>query len=251
MPSASALRIEIERKLGNRFPAALTPVQRTIRETAATGVPEIDQLLGGGLPVGAISEITGPASSGRTCLALSFLAQRTNAGLVCAWVDAGNALDPESAAACGVNVKRLLWVRCPSFIPQAKGKGWSRPNQVLSATDLLLRAGGFAAVVVDLGDLDARHAGLIPLSAWYSFQQAAHLSRTSVVVVGKSAYAQASAAIVLECVPSKEGTFGRTVLHGAVFEVRLAREKTAAPLSMGRKPPVSTWAADCAWEIER
>ena len=251
MPSSSALRIEIEHKLGHRFSAALTPARRTIRETAAIGIAEIDRLLDGGLPVGAISEITGPASSGRTCVALSFVAQRTNAGQVCEWVDVGNALDPESAAACEIDLRRLLWVRCPSFITQAKGKRLSPSNQVLSATDLLLRAGGFAAVVLDLGDIDARHAGLIPLSAWYSFKQTADLSRTSLVVVGRSAYAQASAAVVLECSPSKQSTFGRTVLNGAAFDVRLTREKTAAPLGISRKPPVSTWTADCAWEVER
>jgi hypothetical protein len=110
MPSAAALRIEIERALDRRFPAALTPVPRTISETATTGVPEVDALLDGGLPVGAISEVTGPQSSGRTGLALSFLAQQTQDERVCAWVDAGDAFDPESAAASGVSLRQLLWV---------------------------------------------------------------------------------------------------------------------------------------------
>jgi len=112
MPTASALRHEIEQKLATSFPTALTPSSRTIRESATVGIQEIDELLDGGLPIGAITEITGPASSGRTCLALSFVAERTKAGPVCAWVDVGNALDPESAAASGVNLRRLLWVRC-------------------------------------------------------------------------------------------------------------------------------------------
>ena len=59
--------------------------------------------------MGAISEVAGPESSGRTSLALSFLAGRTQEGLACAWVDAGDALDAESAAASGVNLKQLLW----------------------------------------------------------------------------------------------------------------------------------------------
>jgi RecA/RadA recombinase len=94
MPSVAALRIEIERALERRFPAALTPVPRTKSETATTGVPEVDALLDGGLAVGAISEVTGPQSSGRTGLALSFLAQQTQNERVCAWVDAGDAFDP-------------------------------------------------------------------------------------------------------------------------------------------------------------
>ena len=101
MPSANALRLQIEHDLERRFPAALTPAPRTIREVATTGIAALDQLLDGGLPVGAISEITGPVSSGRTSLALSFLAQRTREGRVCAWIGAGDSLDAESAATSG------------------------------------------------------------------------------------------------------------------------------------------------------
>ena len=59
MPSAAVLRLEIEHALERRFPAALTPAPRTIREVAATGIAAVDGLMGGGLPVGAISELTG------------------------------------------------------------------------------------------------------------------------------------------------------------------------------------------------
>ena len=112
MPSAAAVRLQIEQDLESRFPSALTPAPRTIREVATTGIDAADDLLDGGLPVGAISEIVGPASSGRTTLTLSFVARRTSEGRVCAWVDVSDALDPESAAANGVNLKQLLWVRC-------------------------------------------------------------------------------------------------------------------------------------------
>jgi recA bacterial DNA recombination protein/Group II intron, maturase-specific domain len=123
MPSVAALRIEIERALERRFPAALTPVPRTIRETTTTGIVEIDVLLGGGLPVGAISEVTGPKSSGRTGLAHSFLAQQTQEYRVCAWVDAGDAFDPEPAAASGVNLRQLLWLAVrKKEIPKDGGK---------------------------------------------------------------------------------------------------------------------------------
>ncbi len=112
MPAAAALRLQIEHALASRFPSALTPGPCTIREVAPTGIEEADRLLDGGLPVGAISEITGPASSGRTSLALSFLARRTAEARVCAWVDTNDAFDPESAAANGVDLRQLLWVRC-------------------------------------------------------------------------------------------------------------------------------------------
>ena len=63
MPSAAALRIQIEESLATRFPAALSPMTRTFRETAATGIAAVDALLDGGLPVGAISEVVGPECS--------------------------------------------------------------------------------------------------------------------------------------------------------------------------------------------
>src|SRR6185437_5845214 len=151
MPTATALRFEIERALEHRFPAALTPQPQTVYETAACGISAVDELLDGGLPVGAISEITGRESSGRTSLALSFLAQRTREGQVCAWVDVNDALDPESAAANGIFLRRLLWVRCKDAGRAAKGKPWTQLDQALRAVDLLLQAAGFAVIVLDLG----------------------------------------------------------------------------------------------------
>ncbi len=264
--SAAALRIEIEHALEHRFPAALTPVPRTIREVAATGVPEIDKLLDGGLPVGAISELTGPDSSGRTSLALAFLAQRTGEGQVCAWVDAGDAFDPESAAASGVGLQRLLWVRCRNFPvhdraalsakPLAWRGGretqpWTRLDQALRATDLLLQAGGFASIVLDLGDTAPQHCNRIPLATWFRFRQAADRARCSLVVLGKAAYAQSSAAVVLECLPLRAEIAGGAVLRGFTFEARRERAAAAAlaPMMTGaRKSPASTWSASAAWQ---
>jgi recombination protein RecA len=76
----------------------------------SSGVPEIDRLLGGGLPIGGISEFTGMASSGRTSLALSLLAEASvDSG--CAYVDVDDSVDPRSVAAAGVCLQNLLWVR--------------------------------------------------------------------------------------------------------------------------------------------
>jgi hypothetical protein len=265
MPSAAALRIEIERALERRFPAALTPVPQTISETATTGVPEVDALLDGGLPVGAISEVAGPQSSGRTGLALSFLAQQTRDERVCAWVDAGDAFDPESAAASGVNLKQLLWVRCRAAAAPSAESGsrissgwkaktqapvWTRLDQALRATDLLLQAGGFSAIVLDLGDMAPEHGCRIPLATWFRFRQAADRTRCCLVVLGQVAYAQSSAAVVLECAPCNPHTSGGTVLNGFSFEVRRGRQRFAPGIKSARKPPASTWSATSAWGAE-
>lgn len=250
MPSATALRIEIEHALAHRFPAALTPVPRTIRETAAIGIPAVDALLDGGLPVGAISEMTGPKSSGRTGLAHSFLAQQTQEGRVCSWVDAGDAFDPESAAASGVSLRQLLWVRCNRASAQAKGKQWTRLDQALRATDLLLQAGGFSAIVLDLGDITREDANRIPLATWFRFRQAADRTRCCLVVLGQAAYAQSSAAVVLECAPLQPQTAGKTALSRLSFEVRRGRQRFTQAFPAARKPPASTWSATGGWEAE-
>src|SRR3979411_603294 len=112
MTSTPALRRQIEADLADRIPPGLTPAPRILRPVASPGIPALDELLEGGLPLGAITEMGGAECSGRTSLALSFVSQMTQAGKVCAWIDVSNALDPESAAATGIDLSRLLWVRC-------------------------------------------------------------------------------------------------------------------------------------------
>src|SRR5229473_7803777 len=77
-----------------------------------SGVTELDAVLGGGFPRGALVELCGSASSGRTSLAFSMLAQATEQQEACAFVDVSDSLDPISLAAAGVELPRLLWIRC-------------------------------------------------------------------------------------------------------------------------------------------
>ena len=112
MPQAATLRRQIEEALQDRVPGALTPRPMGVRETVPTGIEALDALLHGGLPIGALAELVGPECSGRTTAALSFLSGITAEGNVCAWIDVSDVLDPESAAANGVDLQRLLWVRC-------------------------------------------------------------------------------------------------------------------------------------------
>ena len=121
MPTAVALRSQIEAALADRIPAALTPSPRTLRPVFPTGIGAVDEALGGGLPVGALTEMVGAECSGRTALALAFVARLTRTEKVCAWVDVSDALSPEAAAASGVDLARLLWVRCGVVRQDAPG----------------------------------------------------------------------------------------------------------------------------------
>ena len=60
---------------------------RTAVELQSSGVTELDAVLGGGFPRGSLVELCGPASSGRTSLAFSLLAQATERQEACAFVD--------------------------------------------------------------------------------------------------------------------------------------------------------------------
>ena len=106
----AVLKREIEAKLASRIPAALSPQALQAPRLMSSGISEIDGLLGGGLPIGGITEFTGLVSSGRTSLAFSVLAEAT-ANFACACIDVADTLDPTSAAASGVNHQNLLWVR--------------------------------------------------------------------------------------------------------------------------------------------
>ncbi len=264
MPTATALRLEIEHALECRFPAALTPAPRAAREVATTGIAAVDELLHGGLPVGAISELTGLVSSGRTSLALRFVARRTAEERACAWVDVNDAFDPESSAANGVRLSRLLWVRCRDEaglgaaarrITRRTDKRparttWTQLDQGLRATDLLLQAGGFAAIVLDLADTAPEQASRIPLATWFRYKQTAERTQCSLVVLGKRAYAQSAAAVVLECEAAQAAVAGGTVLRGFEFAVRRGRERFAPVEITTRKPPAATWQANAAWNTE-
>src|SRR5579859_7757688 len=83
-----------------------------IRESLPTGIAPLDALLthGQGFPRGAISEILGPESSGRTTLVHSLLAASTAQFEICAYVDTDDSFDPVSAAAAGVALSQLVWI---------------------------------------------------------------------------------------------------------------------------------------------
>lgn len=346
MPSAFALRTQIEAALAERIPSALTPATRIVREVMPTGIESVDAVLQGGLPVGALTEMTGAECSGRTGLTLSFVAQLTRTGKVCAWVDVSDALSPESAATCGVELARLLWVRCgvrPSrgkwvveekgrfslpakyLVPpaaikglhggghgphprgEAKGMGnavsglllpeavvarcgepqrsvrpqreafeptparnvaqwakfggmsaagrpWSRIEQALRVTDLLLQAGGFGAIVLDMGSLAPEHVSRIPLATWFRYRAAAERTQASVVLLTQYPCSKSSAGLVLRFEGGKVLEQEATVLAGFERRIEVSRqrfEQTPEKVVPMRKPPqrarVATWHSQTAW----
>ena len=424
MVAAGSVREQIEDALARRAPGALSPQQRVVFPQTATGIPTVDTLLGGGLPGGAISEVTGSSCSGRTSFALVFVAGLTRAGRATAWIDVVDAFDPESAAAAGVDLNRQLWIRCgskgeqpgrdraqasdapgmlcgetprnptavrggsphpryevrgmpeaiqallqhgppgdsenpaaarrqrrnigtpgmlnrqlrtevsdharrafdrteqaptdrqpprrgehfdrqprpsvPSLpyctnTPTMRGparqanaiswpgqnkdalhvqipafcKGtdpkrsgiWTALDQAIRSADLLLNAGGFAALILDLGSTLHEFVGRIPMATWFRFRAAAERSRTTVLLLTQHPCARSSAGLVLQMKALSATTAGN-LLTGMSYEVSVSRQRFKAVkephqevenIVTMHKPPQSerctTWSRNMVWSL--
>src|SRR6476659_6295968 len=141
--------------LDGRFAGVLRFREKPLVDTLPSGIPELD------FPRGAVTEIHGPPSSGRTSLLMSALAQATAREEVCALIDVDDAFDPASAAAAGVALNQLLWIRCGGHAERA-----------LKVTDLVVQGGGFGMVAMDLGNTPPETARRIPPASWFRFRHA-------------------------------------------------------------------------------
>ncbi|MCU1286596.1 MAG: RecA domain protein [Acidobacteriales bacterium] len=203
---AEIVRAQVEANLAKKIPSALTVRERPKIELFSTGIGEVDAAIAretgaesGGLPRGALSEICGPASSGRTSILLSLLAQVSGQSHpeFCAVVDASDAFHPASAEKAGVELSRLLWVRCGSS-SGLRAAALSALEKALKVTDLLLQSGGFGLVVVDLGDLSPQIARRVPLTSWFRFSRTVENTPTALVVLEEEPYAKTCASLVLQ-----------------------------------------------------
>jgi hypothetical protein len=188
-----------------------------------SGVGEVD-VLAGGLPRGCLTEIFGPASSGRTTLLVAALAEATGRDEVCALIDTADSFDPASAAGAGVRLDRLLWVRCGGDAERA-----------LKAVDLVVQGGGFGLVALDLGDTPARSARRISLASWFRLRRAVEHTPAVLLALARQPNAPACASLMLELAPRGavwSGAPGRArLLRGLRVEVtrrKPARQAAAA-----------------------
>jgi recombination protein RecA len=185
--------------------AGITPASRLgarpTPEMVPSGIAAMDTLTGG-LPRGCLTEICGPASSGRTTLLLAALAAATRRGEFCALVDASDALDPQSVAAARVEWERLLWVRCGENSCPAE----RRLEQVLRASDLLLESGGFGLIALDLGDLPEPAARRIPLTTWFRFRRAVEHTPTVLLAVERQPIAGSCSSLLIRLGSTNMGT---------------------------------------------
>jgi hypothetical protein len=197
-------------------------------DPASTGLAGLDDVLHGGWPRGQLSDIAGPASSGRLALLFQMLAAATRRGEIAALVDTFDRLDVASLSAAGVDLTRLLWIRgaaeaAPRGVrPEPPRRSrlvhepWTgRPEPLLDRTieralkafNLVLQAGGFGVVALDLADASGPALNRIPFTTWLRVQRTIEGSETVAVVVAGRPLARSAGGItlLLDARPAWEG----------------------------------------------
>jgi hypothetical protein len=164
----------------------------------ATGVVELDGLLEGGFPRGALSEIHGPASSGRTGALLGLIARTTSRGALAALVDPLDRFDPSSAAAAGVELSRLLWLRGPRVSPEEPSLPVVAAATAAAAT--LSSSGLFDVVALDLAGA-GRERRRLPSTTWVRLQRLVEDTTTALVLVDEEHVACGPGGAVLALEP--------------------------------------------------
>ena len=148
---------------------------------AATGTPVLDAALRGGLRRGHLSEIVGARSSGRTSILCRLFAAATARGEVVALIDSCDRFDPASAAAAGVDLRRLLWIRDRGDAARA-----------LRSVNLVVQAGGFGIVAFDLTDVPSAGLRQFPYTTWMRLSRVIEGSQTALVLLGRDRLARSS-----------------------------------------------------------
>jgi hypothetical protein len=176
-------------------------------------VPLVDACLRGGLPRGQLSELSGPCSSGRMTLLLQLMAAATRRGEIVALVDTCDRLDVASAAAAGVDLDRMLWVRGSG--PGARSSGFGTlsdrtpdhgsripdpdrdTDRALKALNLVIQAGGFSLVAIDLADVPPVRLKQIPFTTWPRVQRVIEGSDTACVLLTPEPLARSAGGLTL------------------------------------------------------
>jgi hypothetical protein len=232
----SALRA---RKLDRTLTTALPSLERVDPSAyVPTGLPPLDTHLRSGVPRGQLSEIVGPRSSGRTTLALQLLAAATREGELAAFVDTFDRLDVASLVAAGADLSRVLWIRGQALartdaaIDSPGGHEMLRGRRLvgvrsaavdsavdrtidraLKACNLVLQAGGFGIVALDLADAPQAALQRLPFTTWLRVQRAVEGRDTACVLMASAPVARSAGGVTLSLA-------GRTTWEGGTDRSR-------------------------------
>jgi recombination protein RecA len=247
------------------------------RQSFSIGIPALDHKIDS-IPRSALTQVCTPQSmsSGRMAILCSLLAQVTDREEACALIDAGDCFDARSADMSGIDLSRLLWVRCGKKTdlagnprtetrrmeavkdrmgkPKFRGTAERRMKpieQAFKAADILIQNGGFGLIVIDLGEIEEQLVRKIPLTTWFRFARVIEKQPTALVVFATYPAAQSCAALTLHIKTavirwSKDAQTHAQFLSGLTCEVELGRVR-----GRGRKPAQSAgtdFAASADWK---
>jgi recombination protein RecA len=98
----------------------------------------------------------------------------------------------------------VLWVRCEKAAgsrqaaASSKDKTFGNVDCALRAADLVLQAGGFGLVALDLGDVPAAAARRVPLTSWFRFRRAVEETPAALLLLTPEAVTGTCAALTLQ-----------------------------------------------------
>jgi hypothetical protein len=203
-------------------------------KSLSSGLKALDQLLGGGFPIGKAVELVSRPGGATTALAWRVLAHSTSGGQLAALIDPADAFHPQNAAEAGIQLERLLWCRPQSLV------------ETLRSADAILAAAAFPLVVIDLSRRPSRadprsdprarassNPKQISNEAWVRLIRRAEAVRASLVILtGEGLSLSSFASMTLVPRPGKARFAGRgagRTFEGLVAHVDLARNKLGLP----------------------
>jgi len=191
------------RKLDHTL-AVLEPIDIEKRWLVPTGITDLDDRLQGGLPRGHMSEVVGGRSSGRLAVSLSTLAGATRRGEAVAYIDPLDMFDPPSAAAGGVDFSRMLWIRGEATssarvsLSCEYGTLQKSLDRAVKSLNLVLQAGGFGLVVLDLAEMPSQVLRRLPFTTWLRLHRVIEGSETACVLIGTEPMSRSAGGVTVQ-----------------------------------------------------
>ena len=193
-----------ERKLDHTLTTGVAADPASARWVVPTGMAELDARLEGGIPRGHVSEVVGPRSSGRLAIPVAALAAATLRGEAVALIDPLDMFDPVSASASGVDFQRMLWIRGEATssarisLSCEYGTLQKSVDRAVKALNIVLQAGGFGIVVLDLGEVAAQTIKRLPYTTWLRLQRVIEGSETACVLIASEPIARSAGGVTIQ-----------------------------------------------------
>jgi RecA DNA recombination protein len=233
---------KLDRTLTTSLPSAASPDELVAPAdiAAATDLSPFDARLGGGFPRGHLSELVGQRSSGRTSVLLQALAAATARGELVALIDALDMLDVASASAAGIDLDRFLWIRGHMVTNPGMCRDINQRalEQAVKALTLVLQAGNFGIVVLDVAEAPKDAIRRLPFTTWLRLQRIIEGSQTACLLVGTDPMARSSAGLTvrLSAAPVRLRADNR-LLAGLDLDVQVVRARARMHENTPEKTP--------------